>query len=252
MQQAREAARRTQCRNNLHQLGLALHNYHDAFSTLPPYGINRRDSDGACAVYNSPFTGWGVMILPYIDETALYNATNFSLLISDGANSTTTQSTINQYWCPSDLRPSLTSSMRQGNYAVNAGKYSIQSSGGPTCAPSADQSGPFWQNSRTRLSDIRDGTSNTLAAGEVYLEARTMPVVWAYAHYAYSGADTYYAMNPTAVPTGVCPFASKHEGGGFFLFCDGQVRFLSENIDTGTYQALSTIRGNELVDDEDY
>ena len=269
VQQAREAARRTQCRNNLHQLGLALHNYHDAHSTLPPYGISRCPTAGGrctyvgmCAVYQPPATGWATMVLPYLDETSLYNATNFNHDISSTANTTVTQSVLSQYCCPSDGAPVLSVcwggvvSMRRGNYVVNSGSYDSQNSGGPTCAstPGATN-GPFWMNSRLRLTDITDGTSNTLAAGEASAGARntTFYVCWALGIYSGSSADTFTPMNPKVVGGIAKPaFASVHEGGAFFLLCDGQVRFLSENIDMGTYRALSTIRGDELVDDEDY
>src|SRR5581483_8700238 len=77
VQQAREAARRTQCKNNLKQLGLALHNYHDNFNTFPPGGVN-----GTAATSNYQGWGWSIMLLPQIDQAPLYNQINFSLSMS--------------------------------------------------------------------------------------------------------------------------------------------------------------------------
>ena len=95
VQQAREAARRTQCRNNMHQLGLALHNYHDAHGTFPFGYIPRLGSQGST---------WGGMILPFVDETAIYNALNFDLPMDDPsrANRTAVAQTLEQFLCPSD------------------------------------------------------------------------------------------------------------------------------------------------------
>jgi uncharacterized protein DUF1559 len=118
--------------------------------------------------------------------------------------------------------------------------------------------GPFSSMSRVRVRDIRDGTSQTLAVGEQ--AALTTPTdvgaYWAFGKRGLSLSGTEYPSNSSnaslASATLAAVFRSYHEGGVFFLFCDGQVRFLSENIDIGTYRALSTIANNELVDDEDY
>ena len=265
VQQAREAARRTQCRNNLHQIGLALHNYHDTHSCFPPGWVGSTGSD-------APAHAWGVMILPFLDETALYNAYNFSqgmanqpgAAVGTWANRTVVQSVLAQYCCPSDQSPPLGGcgngacygnygySTRSGNYVLNGGKGNTSSRWSP---PAGASHGAFHRNSRTRVRDIRDGTSNTFAGGEVDYESRIKGgggwrVQWAVGFSGGPGhGDTYAPINHIA---NVFMFASKHEGGAFFVFCDGAVKFISENIDHSTYQALSTIMGNEVIDDEDY
>jgi len=268
VQQAREAARRTQCRNNLHQIGLALHNYHDTHNTFPPGSVNAAGGAGHPG-WQGPLTSWGSMILPFIDEVALYNAMNFSSNSTDGgaistivANTTAGQASLKQYSCPSAADPAVVSvqrcngaQLREGTYVVNNGSQD----GGGMSTPAAAAAGPFYVNSRVKMRDVRDGTSNTFAAGECppayrYATCSGWDVYWAGGLGGYAvGGDTFMPIN-SMYAFGIvhCPFGSMHEGGAFFLFLDGQVRFLSENIDSSTYRALSTIAGNELLDDEDY
>ena len=113
---------------------------------------------------------------------------------------------------------------------------------------------PFSPNSRVGIREIRDGTSQTLAAGE---QRHDMPWVgwtaWGVGAWGFMMSGTRDSLNQSTGGQGDNnAFTSMHEGGAFFLFCDGQVRFLSENIDMGTYRALSTIANNEILDDEDY
>ena len=239
VQQAREAARRTQCRNNMHQLGLALHNYHDTHTLFPPAGI-----------------GWGqaslfTLILPFVDEMAIYNAYNMDHTgISRDAsgsgsyvNTTVTQQKLAQYICPSRVEPIIKLGLCQTHY-VSANQSNRHTNDGCFLTDN-------WTNSRVRVRDIRDGTSNTIGMGEHDPGTNVQTWEnWATFHYNRCG-ETYLPLNTprTLTTTG---FASDHEGGGFFLFMDGGVKFLSENIDTGTYRALTTRAGNELIDDEDY
>jgi len=263
VQQAREAARRTQCRNNMHQIGLALHNYHDACSVFPPGTIGAGHSGNGTGIT------WGVMVLPYMDETALYNAFNLSLNQPCVQNSTASQQTLAQYTCPSDKAPFLkvvfngaygggaTLMVRTCNYVGCTGSNNIGGQGNYGVASPTNGYGVMYTNSRVRMRDIRDGVSNTLLAGESTDATRHLEYLCTWsagrsgAGYA---ADTAYPVNHNGInrPPYTFPFGSLHEGGAFFLFCDGQVRFLSENIDLGTYHALASIMGNEIVDDEDY
>ena len=259
VQQAREAARRTQCRNNLHQMGLALHNYHDTHSTFPPGYVQNG--------YNSaPFTSWLTMILPFMDESSLYNAYNFNQVYNMAGNTTVTRSMLNQYRCPSDSDMTMSSNLAPTNYVGSMGPCLCDLTYPWSAAGKAKQ-GIFGVNSRCRIRDIRDGTSNTFAGGETF---KTVPyglrntARWATGQYGNGMGASCYPMNATnrvynGVIIGACnnnpddrAFASPHEGGAFFVFADGQVRFISENIDFGTYQHLSTIANNEVLDDEDY
>ena len=255
VQQAREAARRTQCRNNLHQIGLALHNYHDTHNTLPPGAVNASNNPN-----NPPHTAWGALILPFMDETALYNAMNFGNGDHSGlTNSTVTRSVLMQYACPSDEAPSLATPfggqplVRTGNYVGNSGSTRLGCRGPFSLSATT---GPFVINSRVRIRDVRDGTSNSIAVGESTLALRSCigsGPLWGIGKYESCYGDTSRPINYQPKPNDChSTFGSTHEGGCFMLFLDGQVRFLSENIDTTTFRALGTIAGNELVDDEDY
>lgn len=265
VQQAREAARRTQCRNNLHQLGLALHNYHDTHSCFPPRSIGVRVGATACDAYGASTAGWAVMLLPFIDEQALYNATNFDLPMYDGANTTVSKSQLAQYRCPTDTSVGFvncgngacngvnpTGGVATSSYVANGG---ANNQSGSTCAPNTS-TGPFYTNSRVRIRDIRDGTSNTMALGECEWGIRNKAgggwhPQWAIGYGGANQADAYRPMNGYGMGN-IWQFASMHEGGAFFTFGDGAVRFLSENMDLTVYRALGTIAGNEVIDDEDY
>jgi prepilin-type N-terminal cleavage/methylation domain-containing protein len=248
VQQAREAARRTQCRNNLHQLGIALHNYHDTHRCFPPGRVPNGWS-------------WGPMLFPFLDETTLYNACNFSMPVNpwpQGGNQTARKTPLAQFWCPSN--PSVTVTPfaceyghAQSCYAACSGDctsaYSCLS--GVICFKYNDAT----KNSRTRIRDIRDGTSQTIAMGE-YTRREDCYRWICESRYTSTARMTGNPINMVASLDGGAAwwsaFGSDHEGGAFFLFCDGQVRFLSENIDTTAFRSLGTRAGNELVDDEDY
>jgi prepilin-type N-terminal cleavage/methylation domain-containing protein len=266
VQQAREAARRTQCRNNLHQLGLALHNYHDTHSCFPPGVVASHIGSGATNDNQEP--GWTclAMILPFVDETSIYNSLNFTLPTrntpnpGETVNSTGMGQVINQYICPSDG-----SYLKSGNYGIS-NYMPVAGTSDSYCrynwAPyEATRCGIFTASSRVRIRDVRDGTSNTLMVGETQLDMLgnnySAYAKWAAANDHYNRSlrmtDPRHVINPVGSwnQPELC-LSSHHEGGAFFCFADGQVRFLSENIDAGTYAALGTKANNEILDDEDY
>jgi prepilin-type N-terminal cleavage/methylation domain-containing protein len=199
VQQAREAARRTQCRNNLKQIGIALHNYHDRSGVFPPALIasGRYNSQ---AFYNGPpafpvlnTTGW-VLLLPYLDQAALYDKYNFSMCSSASSPYSITpppgwvcDSTINRpvystkltaVLCPSDPDNGLAvtsnpttatdfysrNNVRRSNYLFSTGQYTDYDASyeGTT----ANRRGVFGNNGAAKVGDILDGSSNTIAVGE--------------------------------------------------------------------------------------
>lgn len=173
VQQAREAARRTECKNKMKQIGLAMHNYHDAAESLPgsPQARVLRCDPGDYR--NGSWIGWSglAMILPYIEQATLYNKANFSIDYDEhlacggqpaNGNRSVNRTLLSEYMCPSDpmsgRRPQGAGSAPT-SYALSAG-------------PAADWAvtppvGPFSFRSSIRLSDIKDGTSNTIMAAEV-------------------------------------------------------------------------------------
>jgi prepilin-type N-terminal cleavage/methylation domain-containing protein/prepilin-type processing-associated H-X9-DG protein len=176
VQSAREAARRVQCVNNLKQIGLALHNYHEANQTFPPGAIDTRLVTGK-TIANG---GFGVLarLLPYLEQSSLYNAQNFSLNVINGppgvwTNSTAIHTRISGFLCPSDSPPSwptitVDKDTAPGvNYFASVGsglEFSAKQTGGPP-------NGLFYYSPTggpgpVTLAAITDGTSHTIAFGE--------------------------------------------------------------------------------------
>jgi prepilin-type N-terminal cleavage/methylation domain-containing protein/prepilin-type processing-associated H-X9-DG protein len=176
VQAAREAARRMQCVNNLKQIGLALHNYIGVNDTLPPAALDTRVAAGT-TIANGGF-GPLARLLPYVEQQAIYNASNFSINVINGPpgvwiNSTAIHTRIGGFLCPSDQPPTwptitVDTSIAPGvNYFASVGS-GLEFSGAQTGGP---PNGLFYYVTTggagpVRLSGITDGTSNTIAFGE--------------------------------------------------------------------------------------
>lgn len=173
VQQAREAARRTQCRNNLKQLGLALHNYESSVTTLPPNMV-----PGGNFAYSAG--NWGVLayLSPYLDQTNIYNSMNLNMPTYqssspyniDPSNQKAASTIVPMFLCPSDKAKSLgndygVTGLSPSNYCANQGTGIITGANGSPY----DASGVMYANSRVRLGDITDGTSNTACMSESLL-----------------------------------------------------------------------------------
>ncbi|MBL4884716.1 MAG: DUF1559 domain-containing protein [Planctomycetaceae bacterium] len=174
VQQAREAARRSSCINNLKQIGLALHNYHDTFNVLPPGYIVRNISSTAMAsmetMQNGPSFAWGTMILPQLENAPLYDSLDFDLNAQDAPNIALGRNTITAFLCPSDPVPqvftvqdgsSISYELASANYVGVIGFGSISMAPGNPMGQ-----GIFYRNSSTRLRDLTDGTSSCMMVGE--------------------------------------------------------------------------------------
>jgi prepilin-type N-terminal cleavage/methylation domain-containing protein len=286
VQQAREAARRTQCRNNLKQIGLAMHNYHDNFNMFPPgYVFGRSAAAFNMSSVERSNWSWGAMILPYIDQAPMYNTLQPGQITLDAHLATTAgrlilTTPIAGFVCPSDVGPAMnnfneTLNPDPTNAAAPWYNRFVTSNGtdriaiaksnyvGSACAslsttPPVDptqSTGPingiFGQNSRTRIRDITDGTTNTILVGERAWQYGNMVVGAATAlgfsseictpgtsagikaagmgalGLAYNGIN-WSANNRVHQMRG---YSSVHVGGAHFTLCDGSVRFVSENID---------------------
>jgi type II secretory pathway pseudopilin PulG len=180
VQQAREAARRSQCKNSLKQIGLAIHNYHETFNTIPPGWI---DGNGTAGGGTNSLFGWTSFLLPQIDQAPLYNKLNFNVAWSvDGTNP---QTVLPVFRCPSDTgsitttagNSNLTSGVGRSNYPGVAGitltsftsATSFLNVGvGITATPVtvANYNGSFGINSKHNFRDFSDGLSNAIVVGE--------------------------------------------------------------------------------------
>jgi len=261
VQQAREAARRTQCRNNLKQIGLAMHNYHDTHKTLPPGYL---DNDPLANTDNRNMLGWGTFLLPQLDQGNLYNQIGSSgafngpwTSVSDMTTASATVSTpyartgITAFLCPSDPSPEGVLNGKVYNY----GKSNYTGVAGNTYRVSAAgvrPTGPFYDNSRVNFSMITDGLTNTVLIGERSTMKGKNATIWVgnpsdgwyYTQNAVVAASFYYSINQT---TGLWNFSSMHAGGAHFLLGDGSVRFISEVIDLETYGRLGAIADGQTV-----
>jgi prepilin-type N-terminal cleavage/methylation domain-containing protein/prepilin-type processing-associated H-X9-DG protein len=188
-QQIREAANRTQCVNNLKQIGLALHAYQDAMKVFPS-GYVDRNTDPNSTPDNDlgPGWGWAAFLLPYLEERNVYNQINFSQGVGSGSNVAVSQTPLTIYQCPSDpyQQPvpvydsnfsSPIATVAHANYVACNGWVECfnGASGNPQPGPGADGLsgaygaagvGAFYRNSRTRVASVTDGMSNTIFVGE--------------------------------------------------------------------------------------
>jgi prepilin-type N-terminal cleavage/methylation domain-containing protein len=254
VQSAREAARRMQCSNNLRQIGLAVHNYHDTYRYLPP-GASDPSLAGA--------SGFAA-ILPFLEQGAVYQAYDFTKGNSDPANLQAVSQRIKTYLCPSCLFVRQVPLEGCDANRRAPGTYAFSTSTGDPWSVSdgaivATRNAPW-----TRLASITDGTSNTLLAGESH---------WGFRDYLFSsgpcagqvrGGFTYWSspyplstlfssmgvFNPQSMAGDtrrLHSFRSSHPAGVNMVLVDGAVRFVAESIDHTVLDAAVTRDGGELA-----
>ena len=264
VQQAREAARRSSCKNNLKQLGLALHNYHDVHTRFPPGMIFRVTVPSVSTAKRTPFC---IHLFPFIEKSNLYDQYdhNANWHMAPNESSGVMTSPVSTWQCPSDrdavwefnADPGI-----RGNYGLNWGQN--------TFSDQVEKS-PFNKQFGAKFRDITDGTSNTLAMMEI-LKAPTSTNdrrgwIWndegdSYPVYTRVGPnssspdlvqDCNHEPNRLPCTGGITSNSqsiasrSLHTGGVQVLLCDGAVRFVSENIDLPTWQSLSSMGGGEVI-----
>jgi len=219
-QSAREAARRTQCHNNLKSIGLALHNYHETYGQFPPATI------GPGNVPRDRQFSWMVAILPFLEQRNLYGKLRLELPWDDPQNLSVLQSALpGDLFCPSEVQRMTGEGYAKTSYVAITG-----------AAPS-----PEFRTSRgiigfdrgLRMEEITDGTSNTAIVAEV-----TDGGPW------FAGGpgtarriDDWIARKPW----------SQHPGGGIFLFADGSVQFITPNVDSQTLRRLAIAQDGQTV-----
>lgn len=266
VQQAREAARRSQCINNLKQLGLALHTYHDSMNVFPPGWIGAQA--GVPNMQGPNGFAWGSHILPYIDQAPLYSRLNFNLSCLDASNQVARQTVLATFRCPSDPSTDIWSLGQEGNvtnilttlptanYVGSFGTEGFEDicENPPFPAAQCISNGMFFHNSAMRMADVVDGTSNTVFLGE---HRTNNTLGW---HSTWVGvipdADEAIARvlavsdhTPNHPSLHIDDFSSPHVGGVHLLFGDGRVRFINQYIDTNVFRAISTRAGGEVTSD---
>jgi len=284
VQQAREAARRSSCKNNLKQIGLALHNYHDAHNSLPPGSIVLLNSSGT--TYNGHGWTWHASILPYIEQGTLYDAIqgpgdsgmgSESGGVNDAKQKLAGQTPISVFRCPSqpDVRLGVQkneyeTSNYNGNMGTLIGYSGDNCYGGSVTDPAGmratggcmNADGVFFISSNIAFRDVTDGLSNTIFVSEVIDSGGDADKLGG------GGSDRKYCFSNGAdsnPPTEMSEYliaaesndpinayteeaaGSYHVGGAQFVFGDGSVRFMSENMSMTTYQAVSTRGKGEAV-----
>ncbi|QDT65257.1 DUF1559 domain-containing protein [Calycomorphotria hydatis] len=280
VQQAREAARRSTCKNKFKQVGLAIHNYHDTHIAFPlshHLGGNR----GAACTWNSGINdeykfGWGVMILPYLDQTAVYNGFVFESNYNASANLIGQTNLHNggaivvAFQCPSDpqsdFRCNRTSGINNGGVTDDLGRTNmsgVADSQDWACNTSGggwgrlDGDGTLVNANNLKFKDITDGLSNTIMVAEITggVSGSNECQNWVCSNHT----DAGHGINgPNTVPGGVTNwvrndrerlmgFSSYHVGGCHCLLADGSVQFVSENVDDATLQAQATRAGGEVT-----
>ena len=289
VQSAREAARRAQCLNNLKQFGIAIQNYHDTQGCFVYGGrekIGQTAPLGGCTSKWYDDMSWYFGVLPYFEQTSIYNAVNFTLTISIADNSTARQARVSVFGCPSsglqnDEFPQPCWSRVRCNYAVNFGNTNYGQ------LDKVDASGktikflpsPFSLGAVTKISQLTDGTSNTMMWSEVIAPEDSAgwdgPI--AETQLAIGGAafETWYGPNAQVAEEVVrqCPPAnglngipgctivgqegdeakqvftarSAHPGGVNTVLGDGSVRFIKNTINISVWRALSSSQAGEVI-----
>ena len=316
VQQAREAARRTQCKNNLKQLGLAIHNYHDVHQVFPPAYLGSPVASGSAFGVSFPDDnhngasglGWGVMILPFLEQSALYAQFDPTIPLWSPQQSAAMKTKLTMFLCPSAVGGSDGFTLRRytsgtneepgspqpyspGIFLSHSHYVTMAGTQGPWARPAAYSTdfsvpepipgagaatidGAFYRNSRIRMADITDGTSNTVFVGEhtSRLSDKTWVGVVPYSVtckkiggavtddcdsggalvQAHSGPDLHdhpqviihQPNHPARHPD---QLESDHVGGCHCLLGDGSVRFLSQYLDAFVWAGLCTRASGEIA-----
>ncbi len=264
VQQAREAARRTQCKSHLKQIGIALHNYHETHRTFPPFFINRT-GDPLRIADTDKGANWLVFLLPYVDQAPIYNEWNFDIPANQNPGRS---QEIPLFKCPTDPQSDAPHCVyagggwARGNYGMNVSPCQHGIGQGSNGSPR----GMSGANTVARVRDITDGASNTIAVDELRagLNVQDLRGSWAMPGL---GAGTAAMFNDASAPNSKEPYSddmencavagllgvppmgcfdnsstgqmtarSLHIGGVHALLADGAVRFISENIDFSRLQ----------------
>ncbi|WP_146399929.1 DUF1559 domain-containing protein [Planctomycetes bacterium CA13] len=227
VQATREAARRMQCQNRLHQIGLGLHNYHAAFNRFPIGDLQPRP-----LWPNGKEFAWSAFVLPQIEQTAVWERINFSVPYDDPINADVAASVIPTYICPSTPRSS--NRLKDRGVTDYGGIY-----GERIVSRNDPPSGVMIHDRAIRFRDILDGTSTTIVVSE---DAGFADGQWI------NGKNLFdQAFQINHAPKFENDMRSYHPQGVHGLFGDGAVRFLTDSMDLEVLASICTRAGKEVV-----
>jgi prepilin-type N-terminal cleavage/methylation domain-containing protein len=277
VQKARESAAASQCRNNLHQLAIGLHTYHDNYDRFPPGGNSANQ------------LSWHVFVLPQIEQTSLFEKFNLNSTSYTGSNLVFSQTRIALFLCPSSTIERMVSAPNppnnplsseyyngqppytthyygvmgpKGTNPATGAKYSTTPPAAGFTATTWGQYGDFanqgilYRDSKAKLTDVTDGTSSTLLLGEMSwnsIVSGTRYRAWIRGcdgNPACGGCrNVAVAMNtPSIALFDDIAFGSNHQAGANFAMADASVRFIDESINFNLYLSLSSRNGGETTD----
>jgi prepilin-type N-terminal cleavage/methylation domain-containing protein/prepilin-type processing-associated H-X9-DG protein len=273
VQKVRESANRTKCQNNLRQIGLALQGYHNTKGSLPP-GYWCETLNLLEIEFNSPGWGWAAYLLPFLEEAPLAEKLRWDLAVEDTANSPARVQVVKTFVCPSDLNTGQFIVWSQYNqkllFAATNSYAACYGFGDAIGEQAGSGNGVFYRNSRTRLADIRDGTSTTLAIGERaawFCQAPWIGVVTNGTVRTHPGSPTLVAAieeapvmalartsdgplnSPYSIPY---DFYTPHPAAGQFLFADGSVHSLAFSLSASIWHAIGTRSGGETITSNEF
>jgi prepilin-type N-terminal cleavage/methylation domain-containing protein/prepilin-type processing-associated H-X9-DG protein len=274
VQKVREAAARLTCKNNLKQIGLALHNYHGRLKKFPPGYQTLVAADNSDL---GPGWGWATFLLDDLEQSNLKRSIRLDLQISDPANAQVRLIPIPVFICPSEIKTgTFTVVDSNGNPICDVARGSYVAMNGVlgVSSDAFDNNGAFLRNQTFRIADITDGLSNTLFVGErctnmsstTWTGAVTNGVVPAQRYPSpidqlanaeaasalvlSHGSKDHLPNNPLVFDADAT--ASFHISGVNFLFGDGSVHSITNSINGSLYEALLTRAGGEPVSGDDY
>jgi prepilin-type N-terminal cleavage/methylation domain-containing protein len=269
VQKVREAASLLSCRNNLKQIGLAMHQYHDTQGSFP---VGYYDPTPWPALDNGPGWGWGAYLLPYLEQNNLFQQIRFDLDVGDPANAGIRATFLKIYSCPSDPSGSTTFMITDGgsnSWTLARGNYvACNGNDGVDDFTTPPHTGAFVRAIKGyRVADITDGLSNTFFVGDrtsklsysTWVGGPTGALNPFFQAPGNFGAEVTLLMCHGGVTGPNTPgvfdadsTSSPHQLGVPFLFGDGSVHFISNGIDIATWMALATRAGGEPMTNGDF